>query len=577
MVNESPTRVLVLDASNHYTTIGQFSISQGFNAYAGAGMEFDCTGNLWAVDQNTNTVSQFTSGENARLCHRDVAWLNVTPISATLSALTHQVIQATLDASVPAVDQPGIYQAQLKFRQDTPYIVPNIPVTMIVNVPPAWGKLAGKVTNLGYCDTNPAPISDATVRIESSLGLTSTVKTDSQGYYQRWLDSAGSPYTVTVSAPEVAQGMANGLFVSSGVTTTQNFNLRWMMPCVKLDPHQISVSVKQGISTTVPLSMTNLGAAPTWYQWTQDPPGAAWLSSSPVTGTLAANTGSQVIGVTIDSSKPPADKPGNYFGALILRSADPTMKDIGIGVELTVVPLSYGVKLSGDQTLRDIPGETVRYTLTLTNASEGQTDSFALSLGPHIWPAHLSQGTVGPLVQNQTAEFQVNVEIPPGTLGGEHDSILVRAVSLGDPTKVATATLTTVADTPVSDLELSQNVSAGALIPGDPLTYTLVITNHGPTKTPRVTLVDVLPSDFYNETNDSGCSLSGYVLACELGKMLVGEVRIVHVQIRPMRNALLVNQAVVVGDAFDPDQANNWATTQILIKGFLNILPVIYR
>jgi hypothetical protein len=68
MVNASPTEIFVFDTSAGYTLVGQFGISQDFGANAGAGLDIDCEGKLWAVDQNTQGVYQIDSGETASLC-----------------------------------------------------------------------------------------------------------------------------------------------------------------------------------------------------------------------------------------------------------------------------------------------------------------------------------------------------------------------------------------------------------------------------------------------------------------------------------------------------------------------------
>lgn len=234
MTSGSSTRVYVLDVANNYAVLGQFSISQGFGAYAGAGMEIDCAGNLWAIDLNSNTVYQFSSGETASLCHGDVPWVSTQPVSGTLGTDADQLVQVRFDAGVSAIDQPGTYIMQLKVKENTPYDVPNVPVTMTVNVPASWGKLEGVVRGLGYCDTSQQPLANANVLIAASSGLTWTVQTDIAGYYQRWLDEAGSPFTVTVNLAGYLPESANGISVSAGFTTTVNFDLLWRQSCLNI-------------------------------------------------------------------------------------------------------------------------------------------------------------------------------------------------------------------------------------------------------------------------------------------------------------------------------------------------------
>jgi hypothetical protein len=132
MVNSSPTNpVYVLDANNNYAILGQFSIP-GFTAsYGGAGLEIDCDGNLWAVDQQTQTVYQVSSGETTSLCAMDLPWLNTNPVSGSVAAGGNQPVTVTLDGAAQGIAL-GQYKAQLMVKANTPYPPGKIPVTMNV-------------------------------------------------------------------------------------------------------------------------------------------------------------------------------------------------------------------------------------------------------------------------------------------------------------------------------------------------------------------------------------------------------------------------------------------------------------
>lgn len=67
MVNAVPNYVYVLDVANSYNLLGSFSIA-GFSDGSGAGMEFDCSGALWVVDQVNSHVVQVDSGETIGVC-----------------------------------------------------------------------------------------------------------------------------------------------------------------------------------------------------------------------------------------------------------------------------------------------------------------------------------------------------------------------------------------------------------------------------------------------------------------------------------------------------------------------------
>ena len=191
----------------------------------------------------------------------DVPWLSEDPVTGTVGANASEIINVTFDAGVPEITQPGDYIAQLKISHDTPYDLNSVPVTMTVVAPPTWGKLQGTITGLGYCDADPSVLPDAVVIITDTAGMTHTTATDASGFYSLWLDSATSPVEIAVDAgPDYEIGYASGVMVSAGVTTTQDLDLRWLRPCISNTPDAMEVTLVQGMSTTLPLTITNAGA-----------------------------------------------------------------------------------------------------------------------------------------------------------------------------------------------------------------------------------------------------------------------------------------------------------------------------
>jgi len=134
----NPVQVYVFDVAHQYALIGQFGLA-GMSAYGGAGLELDCAGNLWAVDQVTQRGYQVQSGEATNVCAADVAWLSLSPasgvlplppLSGTLWLSTSLPVSVRLDTRV--FTQPGVYRAQIKLDHATPYVVSNVPVTLTV-------------------------------------------------------------------------------------------------------------------------------------------------------------------------------------------------------------------------------------------------------------------------------------------------------------------------------------------------------------------------------------------------------------------------------------------------------------
>lgn len=211
----------------------------------------------------------------------DVPWLSEDPMVGTVPSMADLAVDVTFDAGVPEVDQPGDYHAELAIGSDTPYDLPNVPITMTVIPPTAWGKLNGVVTGLGYCDADPAPLDEAEVYVEASSGMTWTLLTDESGYYSYWFDQSYSPLTVTVTYTDHETAVATGVMIAGLVTTTVDFDLRWLEPCASADPPAMEVMVLRGTSLTQTLTLHNDGAASTPFE-IREQEGTVWpLQLSP--------------------------------------------------------------------------------------------------------------------------------------------------------------------------------------------------------------------------------------------------------------------------------------------------------
>jgi uncharacterized repeat protein (TIGR01451 family) len=78
---------------------------------------------------------------------------------------------------------------------------------------------------------------------------------------------------------------------------------------------------------------------------------------------------------------------------------------------------------------------------------------------------------------------------------------------------------------PAVDLRIVKNASAALVDPGQVLTYTLAITNAGPSNAPSVTVVDVLPTSLgYVSATGPGwtCNAAGGTVTCDYGSLTVG-------------------------------------------------------
>jgi hypothetical protein len=86
-----------------------------------------------------------------------------------------------------------------------------------------------------------------------------------------------------------------------------------------------------------------------------------------------------------------------------------------------------------EQTLTGTRGDTLQFVETLSNYT-GITDTFNLELGDSLWPAMLSDSTIGSIGHGEQITFTVDVTIPEDADWGAIDTVLITATSSLSPT-----------------------------------------------------------------------------------------------------------------------------------------------
>ncbi len=136
-----PIDMWVLDPRNGYAVVNEFNITSGGNPVFPtlAGMDMSCDGHLWLVDQNTGSVLEVDSGESSACVLPEIPWLSESPTSGTVPASVGGQpasvgtnpfpVMTTFDATGLL---PGLRQAQLLVKTDTPYPIAPVPVNLTV-------------------------------------------------------------------------------------------------------------------------------------------------------------------------------------------------------------------------------------------------------------------------------------------------------------------------------------------------------------------------------------------------------------------------------------------------------------
>ena len=118
---------------------------------------------------------------------------------------------------------------------------------------------------------------------------------------------------------------------------------------------------------------------------------------------------------------------------------------------------------------------------------------------------------------------------------------------------------------PIADLSITKSDSPDPVVAGSNLTYTLAVTNNGPSDATGVTVTDTLPAGvtFDPAISSPGCIEAAGIVTCNLGDLANGASATVTINVTVDSSdcmSSLPNTAVVESDLPDPDTINNQAS-----------------
>lgn len=267
--------------------------------------------------------------------------------------------------------------------------------------------------------------------------------------------------------------------------------------------------------------------------------------------------------------------------------------DIG-AVEYTHTDL--GVSLSDDQT-NAVPGLPLTYTMVVTNSgavtvtgatiTNTTSDIFVNS----IWACTASAGSTCPA--SGTGALSATLTLAPAsilsfTITGSvashasgaltHTAYLVAPVGVNDSAPANNTAIDSDNLTPQSDVGLSNTDGQAAALPGSPLTYTIVVTNAGPSDAVGVLVTDVFPSALESVT--WSCTASGGSLCPASGGGSIGAVVdlaaggtatfLATGMITASATGALTNTATLSDDS-DQTPENNTATDTTLLTAAVDL------
>ena len=231
-----------------------------------------------------------------------------------------------------------------------------------------------------------------------------------------------------------------------------------------------------------------------------------------------------------------------------------------------------------------VPGQQFQYTITVGNSgpSDGQnvilTDSvpaallgqeFSLDNGA-TWAPWSSPYGLGILPAGQSRSVLLRGTV--STTAGDtlvNTAVVASTTPDPDPSNNSSTDVTPVLQT--ADLAVVKTGPVDPVQPGQSLTYTILVTNRGPSTAQGVILADITPPELSNVefSLDGGATWGPWSGSYPIGELPEGGARSFLIQggLAVEARTSVTNTAVVSGTTPDPDPTNNSSTSVVPIAG----------
>jgi uncharacterized repeat protein (TIGR01451 family) len=265
-----------------------------------------------------------------------------------------------------------------------------------------------------------------------------------------------------------------------------------------------------------------------------------------------------------------------------LAELDPVLADNESSVPVTVqgAPLVTLTK-TGPPTA--VAGLSVTYSIEVSNAGPWDALGVVIDDTP---PAGLTFNSatgpcaggfpcaIGTIASGASVQFDVTFDIATSVLGDVTNTANVTAsnIPVPDPAVHTDSAITTIQA--VAELSIGKTDSVDPVVAGTPLSYTVTVSNAGPSDATAVTVADTLPAGV-TLVSTAGCAQDpAGVPTCTLGTVAAGGMAAytVNVTVDAATPAgVISNMAVVDSAAFDPDTSNNSTTENTTVEAVADL------
>lgn len=230
-----------------------------------------------------------------------------------------------------------------------------------------------------------------------------------------------------------------------------------------------------------------------------------------------------------------------------------------------------------------VPGEPVRWVITVDNP--GPSDAQAVSVDDVLPLALLDVGSIvvsssqggctvfpcdlGTITAGADATITIDADVPPSVVANTIENAATVSASTPDGNALDNTVIASDPIAPAADLGIEKVGPAGPVIAGTSVSWTITVTNDGPSDSRDVLISDDLPAALDASTivvtaSDASCTLTGFALSCSQAVLADGATTTVTVSgvLRSdFTGSPLENVATVTSlSTTDLDPTNNTST-----------------
>ncbi|MBU5299074.1 DUF11 domain-containing protein [Clostridium sporogenes] len=297
-----------------------------------------------------------------------------------------------------------------------------------------------------------------------------------------------------------------------------------------------------------------------------------------IRGTVAPVAPGFITNTADVTSTTPDPNPSNNTSTSVIEVNESTqVADVGVFKSVEMNPVT--------------PGEMVVYPIRVSNFGPADAQNVILTdaIPPEItgaefstdggitfnpWPGSFNIGT---LTAGETRNILIRGTVSPSATGIISNTAEVSSTT-EDPNPSNNTSTVDVEVVPSADVSVTKTAAPNPVIPGEILTYTINVSNAGPSNAQNVVLTDVISSDIIAPefSIDGGVTFNPWTGSFDIGTLPAGETRTILIRgtVSSSATGTITNTATITSSTPDPNLDNNESTIITEVNALADILVV---